>query len=75
MLDVAGRFDTDGAGGSRLKGFGFLGDGEGGGTNAEEREAREGGEGEHGVVLSEREMVSTVWRSARAEQERAYFGE
>jgi len=59
VLDVAGRFDADGTGGSGLEGFGFLGDGEGGGANAEEREACEGGEGEHGIVLSGREVVST----------------
>lgn len=51
VLDVAGRLDTDGAGGSGFEGFGFFGDGEGGGANAEESEAREGGEGEHGVVV------------------------
>lgn len=59
VLDVAGRFDADGTGGSGLEGFGFLGDGEGGGANAEEREACECGEGEHGIVLSGREVVST----------------
>ena len=49
-MDVAGGFDTDGAGGSGLDGFGFFGDSEGCGADAEERE---GCEGEHGVVVWE----------------------
>jgi hypothetical protein len=59
VLDVAGGFDANGAGGSGLEGLGLFGDGEGGGANAEQSEACKGGESEHGVVLSRREMVST----------------
>ena len=57
VLDVAGGFDADGTAGSGLESFGFFGDGEGGGADAEEREACESGEGEHGVCLGGKQSV------------------